>query len=182
MGESLDNVSLFNIHQSVVKEHMEFLYKGQINDEIINVLLEIIKKKFADLKIDYSLRKKIYNIGVECLENIRDHGIGNTSHDSIFIIGSTGKEFFIGTGNVVNKMISKGISEKLEKINNLDKEGLKNLYKSVLNDEVNSNDNDVGLGLIDIAMKANSKINHQLRSVSDEHDFLSFQVKINTQV
>lgn len=182
MKDGIDNKSLYNIHQSVVKEQMEFLYKGHITDEIINVLLEIVKKKFSEFKIDYSLRKKIYNIGVECLENIRDHGVKHSGEDSIFIIGTTGEVFYLGTGNVVTKQVSSSMKSRLEKINGLDRNGLKELYRSVIKSELNSNDNDVGLGLIDIAIKANNKIEYQFSSVNDEHDFLSFQVKINTVV
>jgi len=182
MGEEIDNSSLYSIHQSVVQEQMEFLYKGHISDEIINVLLEIIKKKFKQFKIDYSLRKKIYNIGVECLENIRDHAVNQSEKDSIFIIGTSDDIFYLGTGNVIDKNISNDIVSNLEKINSLDKEGLKELYKSVIKSELSSNGNDVGLGLIDIAIKANNKINYEISPVNDAHDFLSFQVKINTKV
>jgi len=181
MGE-IDNKSLFSLHRSVVEEQMEFLYKGHITVDVVNVLLEIVKKKFQEFKIEYSLRKKIYNIAVECLENVSDHGVSSTERDSIFIIGKLDGIFFIGTGNIINKSITVELENSLNKINGLDKEGLKSLYKKIISDQIDSNSNDVGLGLIDIALKANNKIDYQIKPVDEMQDFFSFQVKINTEV
>lgn len=181
MGE-FDNKSLFSLHRSVIEEHMEFLYKGRIDDDIVNVLLEIVKKKFHEFKIDYSLRKKIYNIAVECLENISDHGVPNSEKDSIFVIGTVDDEFFIGTGNIISKDLTAELETSLNKINDLDRDGLKSLYKEIIINQIDSDSNDVGLGLIDIALKANNKIDYQIKPVDDKQDFFSFQVKVNTNV
>jgi len=181
MGE-FDNKSLFSLHRSVVEEHMEFLYKGHITSDVVNVLLEIVKKKFQEFKIEYSLRKKIYNIAVECLENISDHGVSSSGRDSIFIIGKLEGLFFIGTGNIIQKSITDKLENSLDKINGLDRDGLKMLYKATISEQLDSDSNDVGLGLIDIALKANNKIEYQIKPVNEDQDFFSFQVKINTVV
>ena len=69
------------------------------------ILLDIVKKKFSEFKIDYSLQKRIYNIAVECLENVRDHGLSGGYKDSIFLIGKLDGVFLIGTGNIINNAI-----------------------------------------------------------------------------
>ena len=180
--EEFDNKSLFSLHRSVIEEHMEFLFKGHIKSDVVNILLEIVKKKFQEFKIEYSLRKKIYNIAVECLENVSDHGVSNSKRDSIFIIGKLEGSFFIGTGNIINKDLTKKLENSLNRINGLDRGGLKRLYKDTLSNQINSNSNDVGLGLIDIALKANNNIDYQIKSIDENQDFFSFQVKINTEV
>ena len=70
----------------------------------------------------------------------------------------------------------------MNKINGLDRGGLKLIYKETIAKQLGSNSNDVGLGFIDIALKANNKIDYQIKPVNDDQDFFSFQVKINTQV
>ena len=65
--EEFDNQSLFNLHKSIIEEHMDFLYKGDITTDVVNILLDIVKKKFSEFKIDYSLQKRIYNIAVKVL-------------------------------------------------------------------------------------------------------------------
>ena len=180
--EEFDNQSLFNLHRSVIEEQMEFLYKGNITADVVNILLEIVKKKFNEFKIDYSLRKKIYNVAVECLENISDHGLSGHDRDSIFLIGKLDGVFLIGTGNVINKSVAASLENSLNKINRLDRAGLKLIYKETISEQLGSDSNDVGLGLIDIAMKSNNKIDYQIKPVDGDQDFFSFQVKINTQV
>ena len=177
--EEFDNQSLFNLHRSIIKENMEFLYKGNITVAVVNVLLQIVKNKFSEFKIDYSLQKKIYNIAVECLENVSDHGIPGSDIDSIFLIGKVDGLFFIGTGNIINKNVTNSLVSSLNKINTLDRDGLKSIYKETMTEQLGSNSNDVGLGLIDIALKANNKIDYKINPVNDAQDFFSFQVKIN---
>ena len=161
---------------------MEFLYKGNITVDVVNILLEIVKNKFSEFKIDYSLQKRIYNIAVECLENVSDYGVFGSDIDSIFLIGKVDGVFFIGTGNIINKNVTNSLESSLNKINALDREGLKLTYKETIAQQLGSDSNDVGLGLIDIALKANNKIDYQIKPVNDTQDFFSFQVKINTQV
>ena len=180
--EEFDNQSLFNLHRSIIEEHMDFLYKGNITTDVVNIFLEIVKKKFSEFKIDYSLQKRIYNIAVECLENVCDHGLSGGDIDSIFLIGKLDGIFFIGTGNIINKDVTNSLESSLNKINALDREGLKLIYKDTIAQQLGSDSNDVGLGLIDIALKAKNKIDYQIKPVNDTQDFFSFQVKINTQV
>ncbi len=174
----MDNNSLFHLHQSVQEEKMEFLYKGVVNEDVVNAILEIIKKKFQELEIEYSLRKKIYNIAVECLENINDHRADGEESDSIFVIGKQEEVFYIGTGNFIDSYVSTTLSRGLEKINSLDREGLKILYKQKIKNEVNNNSNDAGIGLIDIAIKANSKLEYRINPFDDDRDFFALNVKI----
>ncbi|MDG2228263.1 MAG: SiaB family protein kinase [Flavobacteriales bacterium] len=177
--EEFDNHSLFNLHRSIIKEHMEFLYKGNITVDVVNILLQIVKNKFNEFKIDYSLQKRIYNIAVECLENVSDHGVSGSDIDSIFLIGKVDGVFIIGTGNIINNNVTNSLGSSLNKINTLDREGLKLIYKEKMTEQLGSDSNDAGLGLIDIALKANNKLDYQINPVNAGQDFFSFQVKIN---
>ena len=177
--EEFDNQSLFNLHRSIIEDHMEFLYKGDITVDVVNILLEIVKNKFSEFNIDYSLQKRIYNIAVECLENVCDHGLSGGDIDSIFLIGKLDGVFLIATGNIINKNVTNSLESSLNKINALDRVGLKLIYKETIAQQLESDSNDVGLGLIDIALKANNKIDYQIKPVNDNQDFFSFQVKIN---
>ena len=72
--EEFDNQSLFNLHRSIIEERMDFLYKGNITADVVNVLLEIVKKlekvigdfqpniiythHFGDLNIDHQITHK----------------------------------------------------------------------------------------------------------------------------
>ena len=177
--EEFDNHSLFNLHRSIIKEHMEFLYKGNITVDVVNILLQIVKNKFNEFKIDYSLQKRIYNIAVECLENVSDHGVSGSDIDSIFLIGKVDGVFIIGTGNIINNNVTNSLESSLNKINTLDREGLKLIYKEKMTEQLGSDSNDAGLGLIDIALKAKNKLDYQMNPVNAGQDFFSFQVKIN---
>ena len=61
----------------------------------------------------------------------------------------------------------------------MDRDGLKSIYKETMTEQLESDSNDVGLGLIDIALKAKNKIDYKINPVNDDQNFFSFQVKIN---
>ncbi|HEY4785063.1 MAG TPA: hypothetical protein VIH57_03395, partial [Bacteroidales bacterium] len=55
-------------------------FKGNITSEIINNILESIENKFVELNEDGKVRKKMYNVLVECLQNLYHH-IEDIPHD-----------------------------------------------------------------------------------------------------
>ena len=48
-------------------------YKGSITSELINDILEAVEKKLEEANEDSKLRKKIYNVLVESMQNLFHH-------------------------------------------------------------------------------------------------------------
>ena len=67
----------------------------------------------------------------------------------------------------------------LEKINSLDKDGLKMLYKQQIKEGRLSNKGGAGLGFIDIAKKTGNKLYYNFLSINDEYSFFVFTSKIS---
>jgi len=174
----LDNKSLFELHSTVQTENVDFLYKGVISVEVVNELLKIVKKKFNAIYIDYSLRKKIYNIAVECLENITQHSKNGGPEDSIFIIGVEREIFFIGAGNYVTDNDAINLGSQLNLIQGKSKDQLKTMYRKKMTSQVEDLSNNAGLGLLDIAIKSGNSIDYSLHQTNPDEHFFTMQVQI----
>ena len=95
------------------------------------------------------------------------------------MISKNSDHYEVKTGNYIAKHKSNELKQKLDDINALDKDGLRDLYKSVLNDGELSEKGTAGLGMIDIARKSGNKLEYDFMPVDDNYDFFCLNVKID---
>lgn len=166
-------------------------YKGVVSADLLTSVLNIMEDKLAIIEESVSIRKKVYNVLVECLQNLYHHNEGkgtftknakqsiSSDKASILIISKPADFYEIKTGNFIENQKVEKLKSKINHINNLDKEGLRDLYVSILNDGEYSNKGTAGLGLIDIARKSNKKIEYEFKPINDQYSFYCLNVKIN---
>src|SRR5664280_1078038 len=65
------NIENYFLDQS--KGHVILYYKGNIDSDIINHILDTIEDKMIEINEPSRLRKKIYNVLVESLQNLYHH-------------------------------------------------------------------------------------------------------------
>ena len=65
------NIENYFLDQS--KENVILYYKGNIDSDIINHILDTIEDKMIEINELSRLRKKIYNVLVESLQNLYHH-------------------------------------------------------------------------------------------------------------
>ena len=123
---------------------------------------------------------------VESLQNLYHH-IEET-HEGIeeeldpkfgvLVIAREDGEYKVITGNFVNSSKIKYLKEKIDKINSLNKDELKDMYKFILNHQKLSAKGGGGLGLVDIARKTGSKLVYSFFNYNDNYYFFNLEIKI----
>ncbi|MFI5150698.1 MAG: DUF6272 family protein, partial [Bacteroidia bacterium] len=88
-------------------------------------------------------------------------------------------QYNIITGNYIKSRNVSGLKNRLDEINKLSKEELKDYYKMVLNNGEMSDKGGGGLGMIDIARKTGEKLNYNFMPVDDSYSFFSLNIKIS---
>jgi hypothetical protein len=68
---------------------------------------------------------------------------------------------------------------KLERVNQLDKASLLNLYEDVINRESGIEETGAGLGLITMALRTEHEIKYSFTSVDSDHSFFEMQITLN---
>jgi hypothetical protein len=71
------------------------------------------------------------------------------------------------------------LESKLSEINSLDKEGLKELYKSIIKSSQLSEKGGAGLGFVDMARKSGQKLEYHFNKIDDKYSFFSLKTKIS---
>jgi hypothetical protein len=180
----------FNINEyytKISKGDILLAYKGSITSELINEVLEAVEQKLEQGKEDGKTRKKLYNVLVESLQNLYHHieetheGIDESLDPKfgVLIIERAGEgEYTVITGNFVAIVKTKFLKEKIDKINSLSRDELKDMYKFILNHQKISAKGGGGLGLVDIARKTGKKMIYNFYPYNDKYVFFDLQIQI----
>lgn len=170
---SLDFVKqLFFLMQD---HHLGYIYKGVFTQEVTDTILSLTENKLEKQEESSKLKKRVYNILVEALQNVTRHQASekkvNPQHDSLFLIQKMNNRYVITTGNVAKNEIIPYLQSLIEKINTLSKDELKEYYKAVLEEGSISDKGGAGLGLIDIARKAGNKLIYKFVPLNGEFSY-----------
>jgi len=170
---------LFN---NLYQNKLILTYQGEFTQEITKSVLSMAEKNLESHGEVSTVRRRVFNVMVECLQNIVKHSYkGNQILDNaIFIIGKVDETYEISTGNFIKNSEVQSLTEKITEVNNLDKEGLKNLYKEIIKEKNGlSVRGGAGLGLVDMARKSGNKIEYAFNIFDKEHSFFSLKTKIS---
>lgn len=158
-------------------------YRDQITEETLHQLLSITELKLVQSGEEKQLRKRIFNILVECLQNIVNHAAKGKSGDdqaSILLLGRHESDFFIITGNKISNESIDALTAKINDINDMKREDIREIYSDQLGKSEYSAKGGAGLGLLDIYKRSGRKLNYQIQPIDDEVSFLSLHITVDS--
>ncbi|HEV7232591.1 MAG TPA: SiaB family protein kinase [Bacteroidia bacterium] len=180
-------VDIYDFYDKMERNNIMLSFKGDITSELLTSILQIMESKLDNLQEEPKIKKKVYNVLVECLQNLYHHmddmpanvALDDKARSAIFMIGKVDNQYNIITGNYIKSRNVSGLKNRLDEINKLSKEELKDYYKMVLNNGEMSDKGGGGLGMIDIARKTGEKLNYNFMPVDDSYSFFSLNIKIS---
>ena len=162
-------------------------FKGEITSDLLTSILQIMENKMENMQEEPKMKKKVYNVLVECLQNLYHHLDEISDVDSerirsaIFMIGKLDGDYSIITGNYILNENINGLKNRLDEVNGLNKEQLKEYYKQVLNNGEMSLKGGGGLGMIDIARKTGEKLEYNFLEIDNKVSFFTLKIKVSNQ-
>ncbi|MBL7898221.1 MAG: SiaB family protein kinase [Crocinitomicaceae bacterium] len=148
---------------------------GEFSQDLVNSLSTGIEDTMLESGDKKGVVKRMFSILVEGLQNIRIHGERDEDNNQIsfLIVLQTEDEYKVTFGNLVKSENTYKIIERIDTLNQMDTDQVKELYMEVLSNGIISNKGGAGLGFITMALKAKSKINYESQEVSDTLTFFS---------
>jgi hypothetical protein len=161
-------------------------YKGNIDPEIINKVLDTVEEKMIVENVQSKLRKRVYNVLVESLQNLYHHvdkvpeDFNDQSHEKYGILAINKVEggYKIITGNFIRADNVEKLEEKIKRINRSSHEEITDLYKFILNHQRISSKGGGGLGLVDIARKTGNRLEYTFKQYDDYHTFFCLNILV----
>ena len=154
-------------------------YKGIYSQNLLEDILAASEAKLLSLNEGVKLRRKVYSVLVEILQNIHHHSRVEENYAIIFIFSKEENHYSIVTGNYIAQENVAKLQSHLENINTLDEKALKKLYLDKLYNGQVSKKGGAGLGMLDIARRSGQKLTYSFQKVSEDVSFFSLKVKIS---
>lgn len=168
---------IYDYYENIGRDGIILSYRGRINQELLNSIYEMMESGPDELR----KKKKVYHILVESLQNIFHHTENSQieNMDSIFLI-CRGKEESVRiiTGNPILNSRKEDLRNKIDFVNSLDAEQLRNYYLEQLNSAELSDKGGAGLGFIDMARKSGNKLQYSFHHVSEQVSFFTLEITI----
>ena len=162
-------------------------YKGNVDSDVINHVLDTVEDKMVEVDEQSKLRKKVYNVLVESLQNLYHH-VDRVPDDfedqtsekyGLLFVKKVEGGYKIVTGNFVQAENIEKLEEKIKRINRSSYEEIKELYKFILNHQRISAKGGGGLGLVDIARKTGNKLDYAFKKYNDKYSFFYLDILVN---
>src|SRR5687768_13508636 len=134
-------LDIYDFYDKMERNKIMLSFKGDITSELLTSILQIMETKLENMQEEPKIKKKVYNVLVECLQNLYHHmdeqngSNGPGARSAIFMIGKIGTEYNIFTGNYIFPQNVDKLKSKLDKINAMTKDELKLFYQEILNNE-----------------------------------------------
>lgn len=179
--------TLYDFYEEMTEHNLRVIFEGEFNQEITKYVLSLTEKSFGSGELDSSVKKKIFNVMMEGLQNICKHQYAAIEKDdpsfqpAIFIVGTKGEDYFIITGNLVRKDAVEPLRIRIDDINSKDREELKQMYKEARLQSKLSEVGGAGLGLIDMARKSGNKLVYRFDNAGNDMIFFSLMTSISSK-
>ena len=170
-----------NIYEQMDDNNFMLSYKGKVGFVEVTALLKILEERLESSETDPRTRKKVYNIAMECYQNLSHH-LDNTaapfSNKGLIIFETDEEKYTIATGNYIFNAKIESLKQKIDHINSLDKAAKKEFYREILENEQYSDKGTAGLGFIDIARKSESELVYNFTSCDDTISFFTLSIDL----
>jgi hypothetical protein len=175
---ALENIKV--IHRLLNQEDVVLIFNGIFNQESLLNLLSIMENQMMEHNLN--LKKKVFNIMVEMLQNIVKHGansLDNNLNPGIFFINQKGKQYHLNTGNYIYKSEVENLKKKINYVNSLSMDELNTFYeKSLFNFQIDTS-KEAGLGLIELRLKTNRKLTFEINDFNEKFSFFVLQTVVD---
>lgn len=155
--------SLKYFFERTAVQNPAFLYRGEFDDYFTGIILDMASTRTRNSS-GGSFDRKVSSMLVECFQNLIRHADsieGNsqsTMQDGMFCFKNLEQGFIINSINLIKDADKENLTNKVQHINSMTEEALKNFYLNSLGNGEMSDKGGAGLGLIDLARKSGQKI------------------------
>lgn len=174
------------LFQGMQKDNLNYIYRGVFSQNITDGILSLTESNLDNVGEDSKIKKRVFTIMVEGLQNITRHQeiedkVDANTETGIFLIQDINKRYYITTGNPILKKNIPALTEQLITINSLSPDELKEYYKNVLNDNIISDKGGAGLGLIEMARKSGNKLVYDFVNLSENYSYFYLNTEISQE-
>lgn len=181
--------NIITFRELMTETHVNVVYMGNVTQYIVEGVCEMISEDLNVRNENKRVVKRVYFVMLEAIQNICRHADSRSKHasnsiekglvkDGVFLIGHNDQEYFVSTGNQISTENAFRLRNTLDHINSLDEQGIKELYRSTMQETEISEQGGAGLGFIDIAKKTGTKFEYYFEPDSETTCFFVLTIRV----
>lgn len=181
---------IHDLYDELERHRVMLSFKGSLTPDLVTALLGMVERKMDVIETDARARKRVFNVVMECLQNLFHHnahlklsdGHAERTNDphGVVMIAQSEQGYSVLTGNFMAGNDVDRLKGHLDRINALDADALREFYKETLADGRFSASGGGGLGMIDIARKSGGKLEYGFVPYDQDNAFFSLNVNVTT--
>ncbi len=168
---------------TITKKNLVLHFSGDVSSDFFVHILHSAEKELGIIEAQVRLRKKIFNILVEVLQNIYHYYNeleNKQANNSVTVsLYKDNNNYCIFTGNHIYNDKVRSLKLLLDKINAFSKEELVEAYRKKLMTCNTSTTGRAGLGILDIKRKSGTNMLYQFQPVDKQYSFFRLIVRIS---
>ncbi len=170
------------LERLMAENNIYLIWSGHFSPNVGKEFLSFTETKLAEEDIESNLRKRVFSVLVEILQNVSSYSPGEEAEKRfgmpVAIIRMEDKMYSLTTGNLILNDNVDHLKQKIDLINRYDKKGLKELFKTSLSGQSVETDSTGNMGLIDMARKSGSKLEYQFQELNELYSYYILNVKV----
>jgi hypothetical protein len=172
---------VLDLFQGIEKGDLEYIYKGEVTSTVVTNILDLAKINLDDDDLR-PLSSRIYFILGEGLQNITRHQEkidDKLPSDTIILISKRSQNYTITTGNLIKSERKKELEEKLQKINSMSVDELREFARYIRKNYTLSEKGGANLGLVEMAKRSGSKLIYGFNDFNEKYSYFYFSIEID---
>lgn len=168
---------LFQNYQALDNQKILMFYKGAVSQETMVDLGSFLRSSLCGSK----KIRTIFSVFIEMSHNIRHHSVERDPNEvgvGMFMIQQTPDCYTLSSGNTIFRADRPVIESKIADLVTLDREGLRKLYRERRRSGENRTQKGAGLGLIEMAKKADYPLEYEFFDLDDRLTLFRLTVKV----
>jgi len=181
---------IHDLYDELERHKVMLTFVGAMTTELVTALLGATEQKMEGIEMDARTRKRVFNVVMECLQNLYHHNAklrladGSPSAEGephgVVMIAQVEQGYQVLTGNFMAGSEVERLKEHLDRINALGPDELREFYRETLADGTYTKNGGGGLGMIDIARKSGGKLEYGFVPYDKDNAFFSLNVNVTT--
>lgn len=182
---------LWDFRSMLATEGIVFCYSGFMTEEVLLGIGNTLKKKLVLEKTDKKVARGVFSLFVEQVQNVIRYSTEMETDDTsdpdaaenelrygLLTIGWQEDRYFVSCANMVPKHDVERLKNNLTRIQNMDKQGLKSLYKKLLKEDPPEGSKGAGVGFVEIARRATKGFEFDFHETDSMHSYFAIKAYI----
>lgn len=166
-------MNISRIRKVMTEEKIVFSFSGMISQSLTSFLVETAKAQLEDRGETSKLTRNMFLIAVEQLQNImsysKEKNIKEDHYSSpgVLVVGydDVKEKYYINSSNEIEETDQIKVSEKLDHINELEKDQLRQYLRDKLRSAEDQHDRGAGVGFIEMAKRSSEKLEYGFEDI-----------------